>query len=57
MEDQVITNEALDVQFAPTGPEPVEDVQEKSEQVHAALLALTECESFDIVQEPHHQVW
>ena len=51
VEDQenVITNEALDVQFGPTGAEPVEDVQEKSEQVHAALLALTECESFDIV--------
>ena len=51
MEDQdnVITNEALDRQFGPIGAEPVEDVQEKSEQVHVARLALTESESFDIV--------
>ena len=51
VEDQVNvnTNEALDRQFGPRGTEPVEDVQEKSEQVHVALLALTESESFDIV--------
>ena len=51
MEDQdnVITNEAPDRQFSSIGAEPVEDVQEKSEQVHVALLALTESECFDIV--------
>ena len=32
-----------------TTSEPVEDVQEKSEQVHVALRALTESEGFDIV--------
>ena len=37
-QDNVITNEALDRQFGPIGAEPVEDVQEKSEQVHVALL-------------------
>ena len=47
-QDNVITNEALDRQFGPIGAEPVEDVQEKSEQVHVALLALTESESFDV---------
>ena len=31
------------------GAEPVEDVREKSEQVHVALPALTESESLDIV--------
>ena len=45
----IITNEALDKQFGPLGAEPVGDVQEKSEQVHVALLALRESESFDIV--------
>ena len=34
--------EALDRQCGPTGAEPVEDAQEKSEQAHVALLALTE---------------
>ena len=29
--------------------EPVEDVEEETEQVHVALLALTESESFDMV--------
>ena len=48
-QDNVITNEALDRQFGPIGAEPVEDVQEKSEQVHVAHLSLTESESFDIV--------
>ena len=50
MEDQdnVITIEALDRQFGPIGAEPIEDVQEKSEQGHVAFLALTESESFDI---------
>ena len=36
-------------QFGPLGAQPVDDVQEKSEQVHVALLALIESESFDIV--------
>ena len=51
MEDQDtdITNEALDRQFGLAGAEPVDDVQEKSEQVHVALLALTESECFDVV--------
>ena len=48
-QDNVITNEALDRQFGPIGAERIEDVQEKSEQVHVALLSLTENESFDIV--------
>ena len=47
-QDNVITIEALDRQFGPIGAEPIEDVQEKSEQGHVALLALTESESFDI---------
>ena len=47
-QDNIITNEALDRQFALIGAEPVEDVQEKSKQVHVALLTLTESESFDI---------
>ena len=41
-QDNVITNQAFDGQFGPMGAEPVEDVQEKSEQVHVAFLALTE---------------
>ena len=48
-QDSVITNEAHDRQFGPVGAEPLEDIQERSEQVHVALLALTESESFDIV--------
>ena len=48
-QDNVITHEAFDRQFGPIVAEPVEDVQEKIEQVHVALLALTESESFDIV--------
>ena len=48
-QDNVVTNKALDRQFGPIGAEPVEDVQEKSEQVHDALLALTESGSFDVV--------
>ena len=47
-QDNVMTNEAFCRQFGPIGAEPVEDVQEKSEQVHVALLVLTESESFDI---------
>ena len=54
--DNVITNEALDRQFVPAGAEPVEDVQEKNEQVHVALLALTESENFVVVLERHSQV-
>ena len=41
--------EALDQQFGPLGAEPVGDVQDKSELIHVALLALTESGSFDIV--------
>ena len=41
-QDNIITNEALDQQFGPLGAEPVDNVHEKSEQVHVALLALTE---------------
>ena len=41
--------EAIEQQFDPLGEEPVDDVLEKSEQVHVALLALTESESFGIV--------
>ena len=48
-QDNVITNETLHRQFGPTGAEPVEDLQEKSEEVRVALLASTESESFDIV--------
>ena len=48
-QDNVVTNEALDRQFGPMGAEPVEDVQEKSDQVHVALLALTGSQSFDII--------
>ena len=48
-QDNFVTNEALDQQFGPTSAEPVDEVQEKSEQVHVALLALTESESFHIV--------
>ena len=40
-QDNIVTNEVLDQQFGPLGPEPVDDVLEKSEQVHVALLALT----------------
>ena len=47
--DNVITNEALDRQCGPMGAEAVEDVQEKSEQVHVALLALIGCGIFDVV--------
>ena len=48
-QDNVITNEALDQQFGPLGVEPVDDVLEKNEQVHVALLALTESEIFIFV--------
>ena len=48
-QDTVITSEACDRQFGPIGAEPVQGAQEKSEQVHVALLALTESESFDAV--------
>ena len=48
-QDNVITNESLDRQFGPRGAESVEDVQEESEQVHVALLAMIEGESFDMV--------
>ena len=39
----------LETQFGPIGAKPIEDVQEKNEMVHVALLAWTESESFDIV--------
>ena len=48
-QDNIITNEALDQQSGPLVPEPVDDVQEKSERVHVALLALQKSESFDFV--------
>ena len=48
-QDNVCTNEALDRLFGPTGAAPVEDVQEKSEQVHVVFLELTESESSDVV--------
>ena len=48
-QDNVITNEALEQYFCPLGAEPVDDNPEKSEQVHVALLAMTDSESFDIV--------
>ena len=48
-QDNVITDEALEQQFGPMGAEPVDDVLVKIEQVHVALLASTESESFDIV--------
>ena len=41
-QDWIIANEVLDGHFLLVGAEPVEDLQEKSEQVHVALLALTE---------------
>ena len=44
-----MTNDALEQQFGPLSEELVDDVLEKSEQVHVALLLLTESESFDIV--------
>ena len=47
-QDNAITNEALEQQFGPLGTEPVDDVLERSEQVHVALLRLTKIESFDI---------
>ena len=43
-QDNIITNEALDQQFGPLGAETVDDVLEKSEQVHVALFALKESE-------------
>ena len=49
-QDNVITNEALYRQFGPTEAEPIECDQEKSEQIHVALLTLTESESFDILR-------
>ena len=45
-QDNVITNEALDQQFGPLGAEPVDD---ESDKVHVALLALTGSESFAMV--------
>ena len=47
-QDNAITNDALEQHFGPLSEELVDDVLEKREQVHAALLALTESESFDI---------
>ena len=54
-QDNVITNNALEQQFGPLGEEPADDVLEKSEQVHVALVALTESESFDIVPSEMEQ--
>ena len=47
--DNLITNDALEQRFGPLSEEPVDDVPEKSEQVHVALLSVTDSESFDIV--------
>ena len=48
-QDNAITNEALEQQFGPLGAQPVDDVLEKGERIHVALLALTGSERFDIV--------
>ena len=45
-QDNAITNEALEQQFGPLGAQPVDDVLEKSERIHVALLALTGSERF-----------
>ena len=51
IEDQeaTITEQDLDEQFGDTGHEPVEGITERNAQLHVALLALTEGESFDVV--------
>ena len=51
VEDQndVISDDALEQEFGTLSDETVEKILEKSEQVQAALLALTEGEGFDIV--------
>lgn len=51
VEDQetAIVGQDLDDQFGDTGHEPVGEIFEKNAQLHVALLALTEGESFDIV--------
>ena len=51
-QDNVITNNALEQQFGPLGEKPVYDALEKCEQVHVALIALTENESSDTVLGP-----
>ena len=48
-QDNATMNHALKQQFGPLGEEPVDDFQEKSGQVHVALLALKESESFENV--------
>ena len=48
-QDNVITNDALEQQFGLLSGETVDDVLEKSEQVHVALSALTASESIDVV--------
>ena len=49
-QEQAITIEDLEVQFGAEGSEDyVDDIAEKDSQLHVALQALTEGESFDIV--------
>ena len=55
-QDNVITNEALDRLFGPIGAEPIENVQEMSEQVHIALLAL-KVQASILFLDRHQQVW
>ena len=48
-QDNVTTNDELERQFGPVSDGPVDAVLERREQVHVALSAVTEGESFDIV--------
>ena len=48
-QDNVITDEALGRHFGPIGAEQLKMFRKESEQVHVALLSLTESESFDFV--------
>ena len=48
-QDSTITDKDVDDQFGDTGHEPVDHIAEKNSQLHVALMALTEGESFDIV--------
>jgi len=48
-QDAPITDRDVDDQFGDLGHEPIDQIGEKNSQLHVALLALTEGESFDIV--------
>ena len=48
-QDDIVTNDALEQQFGSLSYEPVDGVLDKNEQVHVALFAVTERESFDVV--------